>query len=342
MKRLLKVLFAFAAAAPLILSAAAMSACASGRPPIANNKFSQLATEEQLARARSCLASTNIAELFGEDFATVGYSARLYTEGKYNVEVYAESAENSAGITVWSDIKADHTVDLSQGTGKLSGRGTGSVNYSAGSKYQGITADDGGELSMTASLEGNSYSDDDYFYVDGNVQLNAGALSVSYNKAKFAADATFPQLFMNLVYPSSDIYVNLGMFSDILDVEGVTVYADSSSTLKLKASFNAQSWVTENASALLDYANLVGMNLSFQQIIDNTDFGNYDYYMEFDGDTGEIIALGLDCNVDFNISGENEGAMYGVSYVIDAESWFSKSDRAAGELPSDLDEYVGL
>ena len=342
MKKSLKLLFAFAAATPLILSAAAMSACASGRPPIADNKFSQIATEEQLAKARSCLASTDLSELFGEDFATSGYSARLYAEGEYDMEVYTESAENSAGITVWSDIKADHIVDLSQGTGGLSGRGTGSVNYSAGSKFHGTTAEDGGEIAMTALLVGNSYSDDDYFYVDGNVTSNLGALTVSYEKAKLAADDTFPQLFMNLVYPSSDIYVNLGMFSDILDVEGVTVYADSSSTLKLKATINVQSWATENASLLLYYANLAGINITFQQIVDNTNFGNYDYYMEFDGDTGEVLALGLDCNVDFNISGENEGVMYGVSYLIDAESWFSKSDRSAGELPSDLEDYVGL
>lgn len=337
MKKMAKACAAIAACAGFVFSLAALSACGDDDDLITGD-FSTAATAAQMSDVQTRLET---ADMFG-DTAAQGWTRniRLVDDTRITAELnYGE--QSNVSYEYVKDI--DHTFSFAGDGQQVGVRGSGSYRYK-----NEITDYDGyDEYVMRTEYDGESYSDEDYLYIDGFIDYTDDYLGTDYARSdKFRMP--FNDCFDGIVYIDSfgDItedFISLADVYGIFSAGGFDVYVDSSAdadTLKVKISLDIDEWLDMFADTVSGVLGSLGdIYVDAWDIYDAVYSGYFEYYLEFDK-TGDTL-LGYGNKYYFNVDFDSVILGYDTSagIVIDSEVWVVCTDSAAAQLPSDLNEY---
>lgn len=339
MKKLAKTLLTLAVTAGLALSVSAFSACGDGREVLIDGDYSAQATETQLTTLREYASKTS-DDLLGDSSASGwSYNARYNASGDVVAGIEMSAEGQTVGMDMGMNVNYDHVISLANSETGPSVRGSGNMNYNmtVDMAIPGMEAQD-----VSISLDGASYNDENYFYLDGAFSMSGGGTDYSQaNKIKLDYSSVFGDIFQT---GGSDAFVDITPALEALETVGAAVYVDESSSFKVKISLSAQGWAELYGEAIEEISGALGSDLGLEVIADNTDFGHCDIYLDFDKESGVLLGYGTSVDASFGYSATANGASVSVTYDMDIDSWFLSTDSAAGELPSDLDdyEYVGM
>lgn len=337
MKKLAKALLTLTLGAGIALSAAALSACGSSKEMLIDGDFSTQATEVQLTTLRGYVSDFNSDDLLGDTEAGGWrYNARYNASGSISASMNVSMEGQTAGMDLDTDVNYDHTISMANVDSGVSVRGSGNMSYGFNLSMSSPGEED---YRISAELDGSSYNDEDYFYLNGSVNLNDnGSGQIQSTKVKFDLDMLFGNIFQT-GSTSSGMIVDISPALDALEAAGAAVYVDESSSFKVKISLSSQGWAEMYAEAIEDFAGMVGSDIDLNVIANNTDFGHCDIYLDFNKDTGVLLGYGSSVDAEFGYSATVSGASVSVTYDMDIDSWFVSTDEEAGQLPSDLGEY---
>lgn len=345
MNKKIKTLAYSASAALIALAFLPFTAC--GDAKLIKGDFSKPATEEQLAEVRAYIAETDSESIFGDATeAGWSYDARFRMDGAFDLSANCvslsetEGEANSGSAKISFEADSDHVVSMAFDGTERTVRGSGDVNFSLSEEISSNILGTSMVIPGSLKLEGSSYNDGDYFYLNGSAEINTAGIGISGGKkVKIPLGAAFEKIFNVAIAPSGEADIDLTPISEALDSEGSAAYVDDSSTFKLKVSLNAEAWVAEYAWEIGSAVSSAGIEVDTQQIADNIDFGHFDYYLEFDKDSGVLLGMSVDCDVSCSLDIEANGYETALDFNMDIVTGITKSAEAAEGLPDDLSEY---
>ncbi len=317
--------------AGLVASVAAFAACGDGNAVLIEGDFSTEATEEQVAELKTLLADVDESDVMGsgteENF---NRNVRIFNDGRIEMAVSARSDDQLVDINTLVDIYMDHTITMSFTSESQSVRGAGTMDMLMKSES---TFKEGEEVQTEGyeqAFKGNIYNDMDKMYLDGTISGTDGTEEIS-ETGKFIVS-------MGMLQVGTQMGVELSAVAELVDMEGVKFYIDEGETTKVKISLSEDAWKIVYGDML---GGMAGLGDMMTQIIDGISFNRYDFYLEFDANDA-LLGYGADIDVSINSEVAVEGATASVKVVTKLSTWMVTTDTEAGELPSDLDDYVSM
>lgn len=315
--------------AGFVVSVAVLPAC--GDDVLIDGNFSAVASDEQLEMVRTYIINSD-ESIVGQTDGEWGYNARMYINGGLNYSMNFTAGDVSNSMSTDISMDSDHTVTVTGNGDEITARGSGSVYYSADVALNDSSGSETHE--MKVMLKGNSYNDDDYFYIDGEARFdNLGMTTTTEGKFKLYLQSALETLFMGSAV--SDVSVLLETF----DMPGATVYIDDSSDCKIKVSLDIDAWADLYHEILSGSLSDMLPDMNSEDIISNIDFDACDYYFEFDPESGLFLGCGSVIDARFDISFDYGEYSASAAYDIDLSSWFVSTDTEAARLPDDLSDY---
>ena len=312
----------------LVASVAALSACGDGRGAILiEGDFSTEATTEQRAEVLEKVSSFSQHDMFEVEGESTSRNVRMYSDGVIGMEMSASQEGMSMNYSMDMDVRADHTITIAS---EQDVRGSGTMSFAMGMNVQitGAGADSMNE-NMEMSFSGNTYNDVSYMYIDGSMSVTASGQSATQD-GKFKMD--FNSIFDQVMGETSD----LSMLLPYINGDGAAMFIDEGTTTKLKISFDKNAWLEIYGSALENVAG--DISAATEQLLDAMQFNCFDLYFELDAD-GALLGYGTDIDASVDTTVTVEGVSVQVYLGMDMSSWLVNTDRAAGQLPTDLDSY---
>ena len=167
-------------------------------------------------------------------------------------------------------------------------------------------------------------------YINGTISGKDGTEEMS-ETGKFVTS-------MGMLGAGSQFGVDLSALSGLIGSEGVKFYIDDGETTKVKISLDQDAWAAVYGDML---GGMTGMGDVMEQMLDDVRFNRYDFYLEFDAND-MLLGYGADIDVSLDTEITMEGNTATVKVVTKLSSWMVTTDTEAGELPSDLDDYVDM
>ena len=332
MKNQIKKFVALLLCTGLVASVAALSACGDGRGAILiEGDFSTEATTEQVAELKTLLADVDESDIMGsgteENF---NRNVRIYNDGEIEVGISAAGDGQTMDINILIDIYMDHTVTMAFTSESQSVRGTGTMDMSM--KNESVFTEGSNEESEITemSYKGDIYNDMQNMYINGTISGKDGTEEMS-ETGKFVTS-------MGMLGAGSQFGVDLSALSGLIGSEGVKFYIDDGETTKVKVSLDQDAWAAVYGDMM---GGMTGMGDVMEQMLDDVRFNRYDFYLEFDAND-MLLGYGADIDVSLDTEITMEGNTATVKVVTKLSSWMVTTDTEAGELPSDLDDYVDM
>ena len=165
-------------------------------------------------------------------------------------------------------------------------------------------------------------------YINGTISGKDGTAEMS-ETGKFVTS-------MGMLGAGSQFGVDLSALSGLIGSEGVKFYIDDGETTKVKISLDQDAWAAVYGD--MKTGGMTGMGDVMEQMLDDVRFNRYDFYLEFDAND-MLLGYGTDIDASVDTTVTVEGVSVQVYLGMDMSSWLVNTDRAAGQLPTDLDSY---
>ncbi len=299
----------------MLMTVVSFTACSDEKvKDLVEGDYSEEATDEQIVALRADINSGMVGDKSASDwYYSVDYSEKIDVDMKTSVQVQGESAS----FTTKLKSNMDYLFTFTNGEYKEDAVGSGEMYYNVSN------------LGSQMLIDTSCYNDNDYFYLDGKINVNDQSVSGKY---KLSMNYIFSQgAGVGQTIDPDDLFgsiVEVETLLELLDDGSTKVFVDTSDETVDKYKFS----VTDTTNLQAGFEDSLG---STDVVVD---LSYLNIFLVVDKETGFMVNLGTQMKLSLNFSLYESGLAMDNKLSMTSEVFMQYTSEKA-ELPDDLSSY---